>query len=413
MTAKISDCDILIVGAGLVGLSLAVALHQTSLRLGLIDARSVQVQADQDDGRASAIALGSVQILDQIGAWKRMQQLGVSPIHQIQISDEGFTPVVTLKREELGLEALGYVVENWVTLQALNQVLEQQETLNILRPATVERIEVQADRATVSLSQDGQTRSLAAQLLIGADGRQSWMRQQAQLPVTGWAYDQVLIVSTIATEFPHGQTAYERFHHTGPFAVLPMTADPQAPHRCCIVWTAIAREEASLLALSDAEFIAALQPRLPRELGAVLSVSPRYCYHPRRQNADRYFGDRLALIGDAAHTTHPVGGQGFNMGARDVAALASLLVQAHLRGRDLGSPELLRAYDAARRGDNETVLLGTDLANRLFSNDWLPLQGLRRLALLSLDRLTPLKQLLIQYAMGITEQQQRSVSLKV
>jgi 2-octaprenyl-6-methoxyphenol hydroxylase len=190
-----------------------------------------------------------------------------------------------------------------------------------------------------------------------------------------------------------------------------MTPPPDAPdaYRSCIVWTAKATEQEALMHLSDQEFIQAMQPRLHPGLGQILSVSPRFCYRPRRQHADRYYGDRLVLMGDAAHATHPVGGQGFNMGARDAALLASLLIQAHTQGRDLGHPALLAHYDQQRRMDNETTLFGTDLANRLFSNEWFPLQELRHLALIGVDQIPPLKQLLLRYAMGLAKQQPATV----
>jgi 2-octaprenyl-6-methoxyphenol hydroxylase len=404
---KKTDFDVLIVGAGMVGMTLAASLKDTSLKVGLVEAKDAGTKAIQDDGRASAIALGSVQILDQAGAWRAMQELGVSPIHQVKISDQGFPQDITLHREDLEVEALGYVVENWVTEKALRQVLFQGSGVDWFCPAVVEAIAPHPDYVEVMLNQTGESHQLTTRLLVGADGKQSAIRQWAGIPITGWAYDQVLIVCTITTEFSHHQTGYERFHTTGPFAILPMTPSPDSPdcHRCCVVWTARVEEKDLLMGLDDEAFIQAMTPRLSPELGRVLSVSPRFCYAPRRQNANRYFGDRLVLIGDAAHATHPVGGQGFNMGARDAAHLAEMLRRAHIQGHDLGDSALLARYDQQRRLDNETVLLGTDLANRLFSNDWLPLQALRRLALLGVDQIAPVKQLFLRYAMGLAEQQ--------
>jgi len=398
-----TDYDVLIVGAGMVGLSLAAALKGSSLRVGLVEAQTPEEKATHDDGRASAIALGSVQILDHIGAWKPMQQLGVSPIHQIRISDEGFTSVATLRREDIQVEALGYVVENWVTMAGLRQAIAGQSGIAWICPAKVVATTPQPHQMQVTVKQNDESRLITTQLLIGADGRQSSLRTWNEIPVTGWAYDQVLIVCTITTEHSHQQTGYERFHGSGPFAILPMVPPVDAPdsHRACVVWTAEAKDAKSLMQMDDASFIARMTPRISPELGQVLSVSPRAIYSPRRQNADRYYGDRLVLVGDAAHATHPVGGQGLNMGLRDVATLAGLLIQTHIQGRDLGDPSLLRHYQQQRRSDNETVLFGTDLANRLFSNTWLPLQMVRRLALVGVDQISPLKQLLLQYAMGL------------
>lgn len=343
-----------------------------------------------------------------------MQALGVSPIHQVQISDQGM-PLATLRREDLQVEALGYVVENWVTLQGLQQCLADAQGVTWLRPARVVALHSQGQTLQVTLEQDGTSRQVTTQLLVGADGKQSTVRHLAQIPVTGWAYDQVLIVCTITTEHTHHQTGYERFQPSGPFAILPMTPAPAAPgsHRSCIVWTARASEQDTLMSLDDEAFIAAMMSRLSPELGRVLSVSPRFCYAPRRQHANGYVGDRVVLAGDAAHATHPVGGQGFNMGARDVAILASLLTQAHMQGRDLGDPALLRAYQEQRRSDNETVLFGTDTANRLFSNRWPLVQDVRQWVLRGVDLLTPVKQSLIRYAMGLADNHPSGISARL
>jgi 2-octaprenyl-6-methoxyphenol hydroxylase len=398
-----TDFDVLIVGAGMVGLSLAAALGRTSMKIGMIEAHSLEAKATRDDGRASAIALGSAQIFDQIGAWKGMQTLGISPIYQIKVSDEGFDHEATLRREDLQVNALGYIVENRVTEAALIETLTNCSGTYWIRPAVVTDLQTRPDGVEVTVQQMGETHTYTAQLVVGADGRQSPIRQWAHLPLNDWDYDQVLIVCTITTEFDHQQTGYERFHSSGPFAILPMVPDVNQPgqHRCCIVWTARKEEQQVLMGLGDEDFMTALQPRLSADLGKVLSVSPRACYAPRRQHASHYVAPRIALIGDAAHATHPVGGQGLNMGMRDVAALASLLSEAHLQGKDLGDIGVLKSYQDHRRLDNETVLFGTDLANRLFSNTCWPLQGIRRLALVGLNQIPPIRQLLLQYAMGL------------
>lgn len=403
--------DVLIVGAGMVGLSLAAALQSTSLKVGLIEARTEAEMAAHEDGRASAIALGSAQILDAIGAWKYIQSLGVSPLHRVEVSDQG-QPLMTLHREDLNVDALGYVIENWVTRQGLQQRLAAVNDLTWFRPAQVKAVDTKPHSTVVTLEHQGGTHTIATQLLVAADGKASTVRDLVKLPVTSWTYEQALIVCTIQTDGSHQQTGYERFQPSGPFAILPMTPKSDAPdqYRSCIVWTANATEKDDLMALNDAEFIAALSPRLSPNLGQVLAVSPRYTYAPRRQHADRYSRDRVVLVGDAAHATHPVGGQGFNMGIRDVAVLASLLTQAHLQGRDLGDRALLTRYQHQRRWDNETVLFGTDTTNRLFSNQWPLVQELRQLALRGFDQILPLKQVLSRYAMGLADNHPQGIA---
>jgi 2-octaprenyl-6-methoxyphenol hydroxylase len=397
------EYDVLIVGAGMVGSALAAALGQTSLKVGVIEAKTRQQRSAQDDGRATALALGSVQILNRIGAWKIMRSLGVSPIHQIQISDENFPSVATLRREEIQVEALGYVVENSVTTKALEQVVDEKTDVRTFCPAKLQSITTYSDRLEVNVDWNGQEQSLTTQLLVGADGKKSWVRQWANLPMDALEYDQVLLVSRVNTEFSHTQTGYERFHRSGPFAVLPMNPSPETPDipRSCVVWTARKAERDRLMSLDDRAFMKAMQPRMPQEMGEVLSVSPRSCYIPCRQHVRQYTGPRLTLVGDAAHSTHPLGGQGLNLGMRDVAALSSLLVEAHIQGKDLGSSELLERYQKQRKTDNETVLTATDLANRMFSNNWLPLQWIRDLGLVGIDKLLPVKQVFMRYAMGM------------
>ncbi|MGP1384376.1 MAG: UbiH/UbiF/VisC/COQ6 family ubiquinone biosynthesis hydroxylase [Thainema sp.] len=399
------DYDVLIVGGGMVGMSLAAALRTTSLRVGIIERTDPQLS--QNDSRASAIALGSAYILDQIGAWQTMQTLGVSPIHQVVISDEGFPLTTTLRREDLDVPALGYVVENQVTTTALTEVVMAAPQVQWLRPAKVTEITAQPSHLQVTLEHQDKVQQVSAYLVVGADGRQSWVRHWANIPVSKRNYPQALIVCTITTELPHYQTGYERFHRSGPFAILPMIAPNGSPniHRSCVVWTAQAQQRDRLLALDDAAFIEAMAPRISPDLGQVLSVSARACYSPRYQHSRNYQAHRLALVGDAAHATHPVGGQGLNMGLRDVAVLASLLTRAQTLGLDPGHADLLQQYQRQRQPDNATVLFGTDLANRLFSNSWLPLQLMRRLGLFGIEHVSPLKRELVRYAMGLATNQ--------
>lgn len=403
--AAMVDYDVLIVGGGMVGLSLAAALRQTPLRIGIVE-RSDRQHPSQDT-RASAIAFGSAQILDQIGVWQTMQTLGVAPIHRVVVSDQGFSRTATLRREDLGVPALGYVVENQVTETALAQVVAASR-VQWLRPAQVANITSYISHLQVELEHRGELRSVSARLVVGADGRQSWVRQWAKIPFSDRDYQQVLIVCTILTEEAHRQTAYERFHRSGPFAILPMVAPPDQPqaHRSCIVWTAPAHERDHLLGLDDA-LIETLAPRISPELGRVLSVSPRVCYTPRCQHSRAYRAHRLVLVGDAAHATHPVGGQGLNMGLRDAAVLAALLNQT--LKIDPGDAALLHQYQQQRQSDNATVLWGTDFANRLFSNGWWPLQGLRHLGLMGIEHIPPLKRQLMRYAMGLAENHPQAV----
>ena len=404
----LSEFDVLIVGAGMVGSTLAAALAHTPLRVGLIEARDLS-QGVGPDGRASALALGTVWMLDQLGAWPQMQSLGVSPIHQIQVCDGEQVGLCCLDREAIQVEALGYIVENRVTQLGLAEVIAAAPNIQVISPVQVQGFEVNGDRAQVQLWGLEGGSQVSTQLLVAADGGRSPLRGMARIPVWGWDYGQTCLVTTVVTEHPHRQVAYERFQPSGPFAILPMTpVDPLAPsQRSCVVWTIRSTDQDGLMSLSDQDFIEAISGSFGPQLGPIQSVTPRACYVPRRQHSRSYIGSRLALVGDAAHSTHPVGGQGVNMGMRDVAALASLVHQAHQQGQDLGGVELLRRYQQIRRWENWSVLFGTDAANRLFSNTLLPLQWIRRLGLRSLEWMSLPKQALMRQAMGIATYQPR------
>jgi 2-octaprenyl-6-methoxyphenol hydroxylase len=330
-----------------------------------------------------------------------MEAWGVSPIHRIQVSDGESPWMAQLCRETLQAPALGYVVENQITQKALLQRIRECPSVTLFSPAQAQSFSPAADHIRVELAQEGSRQTLRAALLVVADGARSRLREQAGIPLSRWGYGQVCIVSTLTHEHPHRQVAYERFQVSGPFAILP-TSDP---HRSCVVWTVRQADRDWLMGLSEAEFLQAIRPWFGSQLGALLAASPRACYEPQRAHAQTYIGSRLALVGDAAHTTHPLGGQGANLGMRDVAALAALLIEAKMAGRDPGDPALLKAYERCRRPENALVLFATDAANRLFSNRSWPLLVLRRLGLWGLEVLPLLKPALMRQAMGIRPQQ--------
>ncbi|MFS8818984.1 UbiH/UbiF/VisC/COQ6 family ubiquinone biosynthesis hydroxylase [Synechococcus sp. W60.1] len=394
------DFEVVIAGAGMVGSTLAAALGQAGIRVGLIEGRDLS-QGVGADGRASALALGTARILQRIGVWPLMEAWGVSPIHRIQVSDGESPWMAQLCRETLQAPALGYVVENQITQKALLQRIRECPSVTLFSPAQVQSFSPAADHIRVELAQEGSRQTLRAALLVVADGARSRLREQAGIPLSRWGYGQVCIVSTLTHEHPHRQVAYERFQVSGPFAILP-TSDP---HRSCVVWTVRQADRDWLMGLSEAEFLQAIRPWFGSQLGALLAASPRACYEPQRAHAQTYIGSRLALVGDAAHTTHPLGGQGANLGMRDVAALAALLIEAKMAGRDPGDPALLKAYERCRRPENALVLFATDAANRLFSNRSWPLLVLRRLGLWGLEVLPLLKPALMRQAMGIRPHQ--------
>ena len=354
------------------------------------------------DGRASAIAYGSSQIWQNIGVWGGMQRRGVTPMHQIQVSEGDLSYQVQLRCEDMGQEALGYIVENSVTLASLWEFAKECENLELICPAKILAIEYVSDRDVmrVKISSDIGEQYLETKLLVGADGGRSLVRQMANIQISERLYKQTCIVTTIQSENSHQNFAYERFQASGPFAILPLGSD-----RACIVWTATTEETPVLLALDEPTFLQELAKRfgapLMQKLGNIKVISSdRANYSPRWMHSQTYIQPRLALIGDAAHTTHPIAGQGMNLGIRDVNALANVLKAAHRDREDLGGIGVLKRYEAKRKWDNLGVIWLTDISNRLFSNHNWFFKVFRRFGLLLLQ-ISPLKRILMYFMMGL------------
>jgi 2-octaprenyl-6-methoxyphenol hydroxylase len=401
--------DVLIVGAGMVGASLACALGDKNctanrdLKVGIIESNGRFLRGEfTADGRASAIAYGSSQIWQNIGVWGGMQRRGVTPMHQIQVSEGDSSYQVQLRCEDMGQEALGYIVENSVTLASLWEFAKECENLELICPAQILAIEYFSDRDVmrVKINSEIGEQYLETKLLVGADGGRSLVRQMANIQISERLYEQTCIVTTIQSENSHQNFAYERFQASGPFAILPLGSD-----RACIVWTATKEETPVLLALDEPKFLQELAKRfgasLMQKLGNIKVISSdRANYSPRWMHSQTYIQPRLALIGDAAHTTHPIAGQGMNLGIRDVNALANVLKAAHRDNEDLGAIAVLKRYEAKRKWDNLGVIWLTHISNRLFSNHNWFFKVFRRFGLLLLQ-ISPLKRVLMYFMMGL------------
>jgi 2-octaprenyl-6-methoxyphenol hydroxylase len=387
-----SSSDLLIVGGGLIGLSLALATARAGLRTIVVDREpTAALLADAHDGRASAIACGSRRILEGIGVWPHVAE--AEPILDIRVSDGPSRLFLHYDHREVGDEPLGHIVENRFLRRALHQATTGVPGLHLAAPATVAAIERHEGAIEVTLA-DGQ--KVASSLLIGADGRQSAVRRWADIPVTGWRYGQTAIVCTVALERPHRGVAHERFLPAGPFALLPM-----ATQRGSIVWTERPDMVPALLALDDLAFSAEMTRRFGGWLGPLHVVGGRWSYPLDLTVAERYIAPRLALIGDAAHGMHPIAGQGLNVGLRDVAALAEAVVDAHRLGLDVGALDVLETYQRRRRFEALSMAAATDAINRLFSNDLPPVRLVRDLGLALVDRLPPVKRVFMRHAMGL------------
>ena len=385
--------ELAIAGGGLSGLSLAIACAGAGIETVVIDRENpAAMMAAPYDGRTTAIAHGSKQVLSGIGVWGVLAA-EAEPIREIRVADGASPLFLHYDHRELGDQPLGYIVENRLLRQALFERASALDALTILAPLGVEARDDEEGGATLRLS-DG--RVIHAALVIGADGRNSPLREAAGIKAFRKAYGQTAIVCTVRHEIPHRGVAVEHFRSAGPFAILPMT-----DNRSSIVWTERSVDAPALLALNEAGFARELARRFGDHLGALEVEGARWSYPLALLHAERYTAPRLALIGDAAHVIHPIAGQGWNLGVRDIAALAELLVDAARLGVDLGGGALLERYERWRRVDNLTLTAVTDGLNRLFSNTFPPVRLIRDLGLAAVDRAPRTKRFFMRHAMGI------------
>ena len=394
--------EVLIAGGGMVGMTTAVALAEAGISCMLVDPQSASERLDVGyDGRASAIAFGSQQALTSLGLWWGMAA-AAEPILDIRVSDGRMDhPAASLflhyDHRESGLDApFGAIVENRAIRRALLARLGDLPDVTVAAPLRVAAMHPGPASVEVELS-DG--RRIVASLVVAADGARSALRAAAGIGVAEFAYAQTGIVCTVTHEIAHGGVAHEHFLPAGPFAMLPMT-DHEGMHRSSIVWTERSDLVPAMLALDDAAFSAEIERRFGDTLGRLRVLGRRWSYPLRLLHAASYVGQRLVLIGDAAHAIHPIAGQGLNLGLRDVAALAEVLTDAHRLGLDIGAADVLADYQRWRRFDTLLLIAVTDSLNRLFSNDIAPLRLLRDAGLAAVNRLAPVKRLLMRHAMG-------------
>ena len=402
------DYDILIIGGGMAGASLAVALQGLPLSVGLVEAVPYETQRQPAfDARAIALADGSHRIFQALDLWPAMVERGATAIRHIHVSDRGSFGSARLAADEEGVAALGYVVEGRVIGAALTEAVAQLPNVELLCPAQLTALTVEADAVEAALTVDGTPRPVRARLLVAADGVHSTVRERVGARSWGMGYGQTAVIATVATDRAHGNVAYERFTDTGPLALLP--CDPPRDgeqetrgHRWSLVWTVRDREVEEMLGLDDDEFLRRLQQRFGYRAGRFLRSSERHAYPLVFDFVRRAAQPRVAFVGNAAHAIHPVGGQGFNLGLRDVAALAEVIAAAHADGVDIGTMTALQPYVAWRRPDYLRVAAFTDGLVRLFSNRLPPLRLLRNLGLLGMDILPAAKHLFARQAMGLT-----------
>ena len=391
------ETDVAIVGAGLVGGTLACALAAEGVRTVVIDRLDPAATVKTTfDGRASAITASSQTLLDAIGVWPHLAAL-TEAIREIRVSDGASPFFLHYDHAELGPTPLGVMAENRHYRAAIaTRMGELRARLTVESGRAVVGMTNGPDRIVLELD-DG--RHVSAQLAVAAEGRESRLRELAGIGVTGWAYPQTAIVATIGHERPHGGIAHERFLPAGPFAILPLP-DDGGIHRSSLVWTE--REDAAprYLALDDESFLAEIAERVGGFLGPLSLIGPKFSHPLGLQFAASYGKGRLVLVGDAAHGIHPIAGQGLNLGLRDVAALTEIISDARGLGLDLAHPEGVARYQRWRRADNLLMAGVTDVLNRLFSNDIAPLRLARNVGLAVVNKIAPLRRTFMRHAMG-------------
>jgi 2-octaprenyl-6-methoxyphenol hydroxylase len=389
--------DVAIVGGGIAGTTLAAILGDAGLKIALIERQAPsKLSAPAYDGRTTAITYGSRQVLNAAGLWAALAPLAC-PIDDIRVAD-GHSPLfLHFDSREVGDAPLGSIVENRLIRQSLYDRIQKIKNVMQIAPATVTALDGSGPMARLTL-EDG--REVAADLIVGADGRESFIRGAAGIETVGWKYDQQAIVTIMGHSLPHGNIAVENFMAPGPFAILPMIDAADGTHRSSLVWTDGNDAVPLYMKMSQAQFDAELQRRTGDWLGTVWEIGPRFTYPLQLRHAKRYVAPRVALIADAAHVIHPIAGQGLNLGMRDIACLAELLVDRRRAGLDLGDAGLLSAYEKARRPDNIAFTAATDILDRLFSNDIPPIRLARRVGLGAVNRVPPLRRFFMRRAMG-------------
>lgn len=397
MSASISalsapQADVVVVGGGLAGLTLTALMAGRGITSLCLDRESA---AGTNDTRTVAISFGSKKILMNAGVWQKLKDADLCPIRDIHITDSGSPLLLQFLARETGEDAFGWIVENKILRRALMERLSELKTATHIPNADVVDFNVTDKTASAILKDE---KVFSGKLIVGCDGRGSFTREWMGVGARGWNYKQCAAVFTVTHENPHENVAVEDFRPEGPLAILPMNDDGVGHHRSAVVWSQHGRGAK----FSDPKvFEMAVQVRFPEMYGAVkITASPAY-YPLGLIHAYRYTAPRMALAADAAHGIHPIAGQGLNLGLRDIETLADLVASAREQKKDIGSADVLSAYETARRADNMSMAGATDMLNRLFSNPSKTLAALRRAGLMAVQASGPARRFFMRRAMGL------------
>lgn len=398
------DYDVVIVGGNITGLTLAVTLQQSNLRVAIVEATPLEIAASRD--RAYAISVFSARIFAGLGVWDEIFPY-IGKFRHIRLSDGNFPQVLNFEREDINNDYLGYVAEHYVLHRALRNRLESSETLEWLCPAKVQTIQHHDQSVALTIEQEGQQQEISTRLIIGADGMNSRVRQSAGISTMGWQYWQSCLTTVFRHSNEANDVAFERFWHTGPMGILPLT-----DNRCQLVWTAPHAEAQRLKEIDEQEFVDLLTQRTGGFLKDIELLKDRLVFPVQLMQSNQYVLPNLALIGDAAHRCHPVAGQGLNLGIRDAAVLGEILQQARDRAEDIGDLQVLKRYQQWRKTENLAILGFTDILDRSFSNQWLPMVLARRSAIWMMRKVPPLRRFALEVMTGLKGKSPALVSAK-
>ncbi|GMR00292.1 MAG: 2-octaprenyl-6-methoxyphenyl hydroxylase [Zetaproteobacteria bacterium] len=392
--------DIVIVGGGLAGVSLSISAAKMGLSVAVVEAHAVDAFPSSQPERVIALSHGSRCHLESLGVWTEIEKLGVARIRQVHIAEPGNRGEVWMHQTHADVDALGYVAQNAHILSALYATIPPEVAM--LTPTRVDSLEVADDDVHVNVVRNNRKSRISCRLLVGADGSGSQVRRLRGIASRGWDHNRFGLVASVCPGKPHRSVAHECFRPSGPLAFLPLNSTHYS-----IVWTLTPRDASRIMAMDDVDFLrdleAAAGSDMHKYLGGLTETGPRALFPFEFRMATSITASRTALIGNAAHTLHPVAGQGLNLGLRDVAVLADALSRACKAGRDVGSSVVLEEYRQRRMGDNLAVAAFTEGLNAIFSNDFLPAKLARGAGLLGVQYLSPVRDWLMRRTTGLAQ----------